>query len=225
MMMSKQRINTSFSTISYNTDIFLQTTLTELVYEGGIRFGCYIRHKAERDESKDHCHVYFEPNGALDPQKLLLERFMEFDPLKPDKPLACLPYRRAKTDDWILYAIHHEVYLWKKRQVREFHYKLNDIWSTSSDYLRELYNNIDWRFMDDVVILQNVDNYSGIQELVQQGVINVHNAVGVKAMYSLVSRNYGKSHTPKTSNDGYYVDSDGVKDTRLKAENPPTTEF
>ena len=225
-MISKQRINTPFSTISYNTETFLQTVLNELVLDGTLKFASYIKHKAEQDEEgKDHCHVYFEPNGALDPQKMLSERFLEFDPLKPDKPFACLPFRRAKTDDWILYGMHHEVYLWKKRQTREFHYKIEQFWATSDEYLRELYNNIDWRFMDDVVILQNVDNYSGIQELVQQGVINVHNAVGVKAMYSLVSRGYSKPHNPKTSNDGYYVDNDGVKDTRLKAENPPTIEF
>lgn len=225
-MTSKQRINTPFSTISYNSEPFLQTVLNELVSDGVLKFASYIKHKAEKDEAKDHCHVYFEPNGALDPQKLLMEQFSEFDPTHPNKPLACLPFRRSKTDDWILYGMHHAEYLWmKERQTREFHYKIEQFWSTSPDYLRELYNNINWSFMDNVVIIDSFKSEEQMQDLIHQGVINVRNAVGVKALYSLLNRNYRETHTPKTTKDNYYVDDDGVKDTRLKAENPPTTLF
>lgn len=94
------------STISYNSVEFLTEKLQELLNEHIISDYMFIPHKAEEDETKDHIHLWIKPNKLLDTMDL--QSFLqEYDPLHPDKPLKCIDFRFAKTDDWILYSIHY----------------------------------------------------------------------------------------------------------------------
>ena len=96
------------STISYNTELFLKEKLDTWINAHIIQAYQYIKHKGE-DGDKDHIHVRIEPNKKIDPMDLL-ENLREFK-AGNDKPLGCRPFRPAKEEDWILYAVHDETYL------------------------------------------------------------------------------------------------------------------
>lgn len=121
------------STISFNTPDFLQLKLNELLKCGFISFWAFIVHKPEDDEGgkKQHSHVYIEPSKMLQTDFLKSE-LLEYDPLCPDKPKACISFNSSKFDPWYLYALHDKRYLASKNQSRRFHYLHDDI--VSSDY-------------------------------------------------------------------------------------------
>lgn len=114
------------STISYNSEAFLEGTLNALVKAHKIAFWAYIRHTAEEDEHKDHLHVYIEPNGKVDTMDLQ-ELLCEVDVKNPGKPLKCVDWRSSKWDDWYLYGIHYEPYLTMKFESRKYHYQMEDV--------------------------------------------------------------------------------------------------
>lgn len=210
--MSKQRISTPFSTISYNTPDFLGTQLNELVTRKVVRYAMWIYHKAEVDEAKDHFHVYIEPFGACDPDSVL-DLLEEFDPTHPDKPLKCLPWRKSKTDDWVFYGVHDTDYLWtKKRQTRQYHYQFTAIQSTNPFLKDEIINNLDYRWKDTIVMAGMMADGASLHDLVFRGVINLGNACQANALSRMIMR---KSHTPKDPSPEYIVDSDGQVAMRL----------
>lgn len=96
------------STISYNTEPFLREKLDGLIKSHAIQAYQYIKHKGE-DGDKDHIHLRIEPNKRIDPMAIqdLLREFL----MNNDKPLACLPFRPSKEEDWFLYAVHDPDYL------------------------------------------------------------------------------------------------------------------
>lgn len=133
------------STISFNTESFLQQKLNELVDGKIISFYIYIKHYGEpnenRDTLKDHFHVYVEPNKRIDTMQLG-EKFNEVD-INNVKPLGVLPFQYSKFDDWYLYGLHDTFYLAKKRMKREYHYNMNDMVTNNEEYLKERVNSID----------------------------------------------------------------------------------
>ena len=60
-------MNTSrpISTISYNSKIFLDFKLKELVEKHLVSDFMYIIHTAEDDELKDHIHLFLKPNKKI----------------------------------------------------------------------------------------------------------------------------------------------------------------
>lgn len=96
------------STISYNTESFLKSTLQKLMQLHIIQNYCYIKHKGE-DGDKDHFHVRIEPNRRVDPMDIK-EMFIEFDP-NNIKPLGVRPFRYSVEEDWFLYVVHDKDYL------------------------------------------------------------------------------------------------------------------
>ena len=122
------------STISYNTEAFLEGVLTELVKAHKVAFWAYIKHTAEEDEHKDHLHVYIEPNGKLDTMDLQ-DLLSEVDMKNPGKPLKCVDWRSSKWDDWYLYGIHYEPYLKMKFETRMYHYEKKDVKTSDTDDL------------------------------------------------------------------------------------------
>ena len=121
------RTQRSFSTISYNTDTFLNQKLGELEKRRAISFWCWIDHYPEDDELKRHKHVFIIPNGQIDTDTVRkeLEEIDLKDPL--GKPLGCMLMRPSKFDDWYLYGIHDTAYLASKGQTRKHHYQESDI--------------------------------------------------------------------------------------------------
>ena len=93
------RTQRPFSTISYNTDKFLDQKLTDLEKRRAISFWCWIDHYAEDDELKRHKHLFIIPNGQVDTD-MIKKELEEIDLSNPlGKPLlakyavSCIPYR------------------------------------------------------------------------------------------------------------------------------------
>lgn len=130
------------ATISYNTEAFLKEKLEQWLKAHKISAYLYICHKGE-DGDKDHIHLRIEPNKKLDPMDLS-EELKEYI-LGNDKPLGVRPWRPAKEEDWILYALHDKVYLNAKYGGGEDHEKLpyqkedlkcNEDYSLDTAYIR-----------------------------------------------------------------------------------------
>lgn len=140
----------SVSTISYNTEEFLNSTLEKLTKAKVIEFWSYIYHKGEYDQhlchqDKNHYHVYIQPNRQIDTVEML-ENFVEIDPTN-DKPLKCIVFRSSKFDDWLLYNLHDKDYLATKFEEKEYYYCLYDFVAsdldTFNDMVFEAYHNSD----------------------------------------------------------------------------------
>ena len=104
--------NKPISTVTYNSEKFLQLRLNEWFDSHLIMEWSYIKHIGE-DGDKDHFHLRIVPNRRLDPMDLR-DLLKEYDPKKPDKPLGCLGFRPSKEEDWLLYVTHNKEYLKNK---------------------------------------------------------------------------------------------------------------
>lgn len=133
------------STVTYNTDMWLAVNMKKWLDCGMIDWAHWIRHSPETDETKSHVHLVIQPAKILDTSALIKETY-ELDVTQPGKLLCCQPWRyTASMDDWLLYAIHDEGYLAFKGQSREKHYGIEDVCSTSPEFLREQFKGIDMR--------------------------------------------------------------------------------
>lgn len=128
------------SNISYNSEAFLRSVAASLVSSGVADYVHWIRHEPEEDERKAHFHVLLQPSRAVDTHELG-KLFREVDLTAAGKFLGVTDvWRPSKADDWLLYSVHHAGYLRAKGQTRKLHYSLDDISSTSPDFLR-----VQWR--------------------------------------------------------------------------------
>lgn len=147
------------TTISYNTEAFLQRKLKELFDSKKITDYRYIFHHGE-DGDKDHFHVFIEPNRRLDTGELL-DEFKEVDPTK-EKPLGVLPFRtNSKRDHWIMYVIHDPAYL-RNHQSNDdgdgkIEYPVTDIKTPFEDQLMRDYKS--------ALRLRNTDNQQIIDKM------------------------------------------------------------
>lgn len=103
------------ATISYNTFDFLIAKLKALFEKKKISDYRFIFHLGE-DGDKDHFHVWLVPTSSRYNPEELREFFNEIDLEHPanDKPLGCMPFRGSNIEDWLLYALHDEIYLAEK---------------------------------------------------------------------------------------------------------------
>lgn len=185
-----------FSTISYNTKEFLLCQLNQL----DVDFWFAIYHYPEKDELKGHFHLYVEPTNRIDTDSFrkALEEFVPNN----DKPLGCLPCRKSKFDDALLYFLHDKEYLANKFLSREYHYKLSDCITNSFEFLQERYSMIDRRkYCAKSKFLEFVEQGVPFSSLVAQGYIPIQQMGQYKIFYSaliedFVFRNNNLSHTP-----------------------------
>lgn len=133
------RTSKPIATISYNTQEFLVLRLEELIKAKTISDWMFINHFPESDEKKSHIHLWVKPNKLIDTM-ILQDWFKEIDPQNPKKPLKCIDWRHAKTDDWILYCQHYGPYLATKMESREYHYSRDDFVAYDEDSFEEYYN-------------------------------------------------------------------------------------
>jgi len=136
------RTSKPVSTISYNSQEKLESTLNALYQMGKIAFWAAVRHDGETLDDgtieKDHWHVYIEPNERLDTMEIQ-KLSQEFDPKRPDKPLKMIDFRPSKWEDWIWYTLHDSDYLRTKAEFREFSY-------SRKDYIFSDQDEFDYRF-------------------------------------------------------------------------------
>lgn len=163
------------STVSYNSEVFLISLLEDLYSKGKICNYMTIYHLKEEDETKDHWHVYLEPNKQIDSTKLQ-SLFNEFDP-NHEKPLGCQPFRFSKVDpefhpdDWILYNLHDPKYLASKGQSRKYHYDLSDVWCADSDLMLDNYNHALYhsKWAEEMQTLKEVKECTSVADLYYAG--------------------------------------------------------
>lgn len=168
------RTSKPFSTISYNTESFLQKKLNNLIRDGVLDFWVYIKHLPEVDEKRSHIHLFVIPAKLVDTSSFL-PHFVEADISSPNKPpLRCLPVQSSKFGDWYLYGRHDKDYLASKMQSRKYSYSDCDFVCSDADYFNELIRLTDFsvqqrfgRFRDLVL------NGAKFYDLVAQGFIPV----------------------------------------------------
>lgn len=193
----------AFSTISYNTDGYLNATLNKLVSARKIDFYAYIEHSPEEDEKKKHKHLYIVPNGKIDTDQVRNE-LIEIDPKTPMlPPLGCMPAKSSKFGDWYLYTKHDKAYLASKGQSRKYHYQIDDFVVSDFDYFKEEINTIDLtkytRFSE---LIKAVEDGKSFSEFLKSGIVPIQQTYAYEKAFQIIrstvlSRNERTTHTPK----------------------------
>lgn len=179
-----------FSTISYNSKIFLRSKLNELLENKIINEWYFIHHKGETDwftneREKDHFHVYMSPCHKVDCDALR-ELFQEIDPTC-DKPLGCMPFQPSKIDDWIMYGIHDEHYLNTKGEVKEFSYSWKDIVGYDDEAIKRAVKHASAWAYKEVRKRERVAS-TGLLKSFNDGIISTREVMG----YAIIQREYEK---------------------------------
>lgn len=125
------RTSKPISTISYNTIDFLVDTLQRLKYMRIISYYEFIVHLPDKDDKKQHIHLYIEPNKVLDTETFS-NYFIE-SVSDNDKPLKCIHWQNSKFGDWYWYSLHDKDYLKAKMLERNCFYNDKDIFSSDRD--------------------------------------------------------------------------------------------
>lgn len=127
------------STISYNTENFLDRKLEKLYEAHIIDYALYIKHKGEKEvddftgeitTDKDHWHIYLDLAKRVELFNLKKE-FNEKDIENfNSKPLGCMNFQASKLGHWLCYAVHKLEYLVIHKieeSKKEYTYNLKDI--------------------------------------------------------------------------------------------------
>lgn len=203
-----------FSTISYNSNDFLLTKLTDLVNRNKIDFFAYIEHLPEEDEVKPHKHLFVIPNGQVDTDQVR-DYLEELDPNNIDKPFRCLPCQSSKFADWYFYGLHNAEYLASKGQSRKYCYDDNEILCSSTDYLAELKHQIDFSKVGNKktkIVLERLAGGETPIDLLSVGLISAQNFMQWEKIYNHMYgtyRNGSKTHSPFVS-DNYDADLEKI---------------
>lgn len=125
------------STVTWNSEQFLVNRLNDLMKNGVISYWCYVLHKAEKSEGKDHIHLYFEPRKMVDPVDFR-SYLCEVDIANPSKPIMPSRIQPSKGNHWVAYCRHDPVYIKKytKEGIKEYEYS-KDAFKSSDDILFE----------------------------------------------------------------------------------------
>lgn len=176
------------STISYNTDEFIRNKIEYWRSCGIIEFGMWIRHEAEADEKKSHCHVYLKPAKLIQTMDLEMDS-CEIDPTNPEKPLKMVSFRISTESDWLLYSLHDKAYLLEKGLERQFHYDISDIQSTCDDTLQDIITQVSDKRKGSIEyrILDMVNKGMTWQQIVSSGMIPLRYMGGAKIMYQALT--------------------------------------
>lgn len=194
------RTSKPISTISYNSEPFLLTKLTELLECDIVSFFAFIRHQPEEDESKAHYHLYLELGDSIEIKKgsPLQLSFAELDPQKPDKPLGVQPFRKSHTfADWYFYAIHHQAYLISKGQSRKFFYGDDDLIVSDKDYFADLKAQINFaKYFRQAENIERLKRGASVYELVEQGLINTREVIAYNYLSQEILYRSRPTHSP-----------------------------
>lgn len=146
------RTRRPISTISYNSDKFIASVLTDWVNDRKISWWCFMKHLPDTDATKEHKHVFIMPDTVIDTVDLsfALEELVPDNPI----PLKCMPFQFSKWDDWYLYALHDKYYLKYKGMERNYHYHKDDMITSNEDFYNVKVYSVD------------ISPYSGYNDLV-----------------------------------------------------------
>lgn len=127
------RTRNAVSTISYNSNDFLERKLNHLVSTHQLQYWAYFVHKAEDNEKRDHKHLFLLPDKLLDTSSL----HDELIELHPDGTLdTCKLFRPSKWGDWYFYGLHDPCYLschYDNDKPKKFRYSASDLICSDED--------------------------------------------------------------------------------------------
>lgn len=161
------KTNRPISTISYNSDSFLKYVLDDLIKKRIIDFYAFINHLPEPkdeygfEEKKKHKHLFIFPSQIVDTNSEKWQKVFEEVDSKNVLPLKCIHWEHSKFIDWFLYALHDSAYLALKGQTRAYHYKVEDIICSDTEYMMELYHTSD---------VSKVNQFNLFRELCSQNI-------------------------------------------------------
>ena len=187
------RTSKPITTISYNSEAFLVSRLSELVRNHKVSDWIFIKHTAEQDEKKDHIHLWIKPNTLLDTMDLqnFLKEFDVYDPTK--KPLGCIDFRLSQVDDFILYSQHFGPYLASKGESREFCYTRDDFRFCDEDTFDDIYQHAfkgsDWAKRNQILQALN-ENTMSPTDLILNGTLPLNYASQLNA-FMYLKTHYG----------------------------------
>lgn len=200
------KTNKCISTISYNSEKFLQNLLNELMEQQLIVFWVYVVHRPEHLEDgtmeKPHIHLFVEPHTQID--TLWLSKIScEFDPKHPDLPLKCIWWQKSDWNNWLWYDLHDEQYLKLKLEKREYSYTYEDFVSSDDAEFFERYNNA--RHSSTIATMLRLPRMMqemSIAEMAYKGYIRPEQAVQFREYEKLCKR--GKAFSMFEDEDGNY---------------------
>ena len=199
------RTSKPFSTITYNSPDFLKKKMNELISSGDVSFWCFIKHKAEIDEKKDHIHLYVVPAGMMQTDCLKLH-LQEPDPDKAGQFLTCISARSSKTfDDWYLYSLHDTRYLASKGQSRQHKYSRDVLVCSDTNELDCLINEIDMiKYTVYQTLIEYLQDGKTFDQLLLSGQVPIQQvrnfAFAWEVLSTTIKRNE-PTHTPKEIED------------------------
>ena len=197
------RTSKPFSTISYNTENFLQVKLNDLIRRGILDFWAYVLHFPEDDEKKVHKHLYCVPSKLTDTSQII-DFLQEADTNEPlSLPLGCIMPMSSKFGDWFQYVQHNVGYLASKGQSRKYQYSLDDFKTSDLDYFNEIRHRIDLSRSSSLQRLQEaVEQKTPFADLVVMGVVPFNLITQYQSAYnailnSTIYRNGRDNHEDK----------------------------
>lgn len=198
------RTSKPFSTISYNSDEFLQSKLNDYVRRNVLSFWVYIEHFPEDDETKKHKHLFMVPNGQVETSQFVND-LKEIDLNNLDKPLGIMPIKSSKFADWYLYCCHNADYLATKGQLRIHHYQNSDFVVSDNDYFLEEIHHIDFSKFNKVGVIKDaIQNDISFQQLVFNGQVPIQQFRYFQEVYNYISDIIGHgSETYRNDREGH----------------------
>lgn len=179
------------STVSYNTHDFLISKLNDLVENKIIYFWSLIKHKAEKEETKEHYHIIIFPCDRVD-TIAFQPLFKEFDPTRPTDPLGCLPFDISKDfGNWYLYALHDIDFLLSKGKTKKYHYTQDQLECSDIDYLNHLIDQINFNTYTPIKQMKElIASGWTFDTMVKTGFIKWNQLQAMKEIYNLLYQDY-----------------------------------
>lgn len=129
------------STICYSTVEWIKSKLDDYIKCGKIDFYCYIYHKKEDDEKKDHVHLFIMPSCQLDTKDLDIALSMPIDENGNTFGTCGIWHTVGKNNisDFLLYVLHDVMYMRiKGYSERKYTYSESDFITSNEDGLNTL---------------------------------------------------------------------------------------
>lgn len=180
------------SNVSFNSIPFLERVLNKLLEDKKIYFWAYIKHFAEKDDTKEHVHFFCIPNGRIDTDYL---NPLFIEPTEHnEKPLRSLLFRVSKLEDIYLYMLHDNQYLLSKGQYKKYHYNREDIITSDNQILSELISSMNFhRYSTNDILMDYAINKKPFEQLLLNGVIPVHQINSYEKYYYILQDHVTRS--------------------------------
>lgn len=185
------------STVSWNTEEFLNKILNNLVANHTVLFWFYVKHFAESDEKKEHIHLYIEPDIRIDTNDLR-SQFEEI----PSKDSVCkdiirpLPFTVSKFDTAYLYFTHNKLYLDSHGFSKQF-YNYHDVVTSDEYLLHEKIALIDYYKIEGGranQVKQAILSGVSFEEMCDSGMIPIQQIKQYQLFYTMLVSKYSKNN-------------------------------